>query len=84
MVVRPVCSGVQTARTVSPFGIGAKKLVLLSMVAVRCPGGERRARRHAAHDVGQRHDGAAMHDAAAVAELLAVDQLGFAALGARG
>jgi hypothetical protein len=34
MVVRPECSGVQTARTLSPRGIGAKKLVLLSIVAV--------------------------------------------------
>jgi len=35
MVVRPECSGVHTARAVSPLGIGAKKLVLLSIVAVR-------------------------------------------------
>ena len=39
MVVRPICSGVVTARAVSPLGIGAKKLVLLSMVAVRWPSG---------------------------------------------
>ena len=39
MVERPMCSGVVTARAVSPFGIGAKKLVLLSIVAVRCPSG---------------------------------------------
>src|SRR5262249_9686591 len=37
MVLRPVWSGVQTARAVSPLGIGAKKLVLLSMVAVTWP-----------------------------------------------
>ena len=37
MVVRPRCSGMQTARAVSPFGTAAKKLVLLSMVAVRPP-----------------------------------------------
>src|SRR5215467_1708889 len=35
MVVRPECSGVHTGRAVSPLGIGAKKLVLLSIVAVR-------------------------------------------------
>jgi len=35
MVVRPECSGVHTARAVSPLGIGAKKWVLLSIVAVR-------------------------------------------------
>src|SRR6202451_2311082 len=39
MVVRPRCSGVHSARAVSPIGIGAKKLVLLSMVAVRPPSG---------------------------------------------
>src|ERR1700722_10847121 len=37
MVVRPLCSGMQTARAVSPLGMGAKKLVLLSMVAVLWP-----------------------------------------------
>ena len=83
MVVRPVCSGVQTARAVSPLGIGAKKLVLLSMVAVRCLSASAGARGHAAHDVGQRHDRAAVHDAAPVAQLLAHDHLGFAASAAR-
>src|SRR5215470_1583530 len=39
MVVRPRCSGMQTACAVSPFGTPAKKLVLLSMVAVRPPPG---------------------------------------------
>ena len=37
MVVRPRCSGVHSARKVSPSGTAAKKLVLLSMVAVRWP-----------------------------------------------
>src|SRR5262249_59705243 len=37
MVVRPRCSGMQTARAGSPFGTPAKKLVLLSMVAVLPP-----------------------------------------------
>jgi hypothetical protein len=35
MVVRPRCSGMQTACAVSPSGTAAKKLALLSMVAVR-------------------------------------------------
>src|SRR5262249_15983045 len=39
MVVRPRCSGMQTACAVSPFGTPAKKLVLLSMVAVLPPSG---------------------------------------------
>src|SRR6516162_6500902 len=39
MVVRPRCSGMQTACAVSPFGTAAKKFVLLSMVAVRPPSG---------------------------------------------
>src|SRR5262249_49981221 len=38
IVVRPECSGVHTARAVSPLRMGAKKLVLLSMVAVRWSG----------------------------------------------
>jgi len=39
MVERPRCSGVHSARAVSPTGMAAKKFVLLSMVAVRPPGG---------------------------------------------
>src|SRR5215813_4163245 len=39
MVVRPRCSGMQTACAVSPSGTPARKLVLLSMVAVRPPSG---------------------------------------------
>ena len=34
IVVRPRCTGSQTARTVSPIGAAAKKLVLLSIVVV--------------------------------------------------
>ena len=53
MVVRPLCSGTQTARAVSPLGTAAKKLVLLSMVAVRPLLGRRDARGHAAEGVAQ-------------------------------
>jgi hypothetical protein len=44
------------------LGIGAKKLVLLSIVAVRWAGLERRACRHPAHGVGPAHDHTAVHD----------------------
>src|SRR5438128_2571148 len=37
MVLRPLCSGVHSARAVSPSGIEAKKLVLLSIVVVLSP-----------------------------------------------
>src|SRR5262245_3401269 len=37
MVVRPRCRGVQVAFAVSPLGIAAKKLVLLSIVVVVAP-----------------------------------------------
>ena len=61
MVVRPRCSGVHSARAVSPCGMAAKKLVLLSIVVVRA-GGQVRDRRDRADIVGQRHDGAAVDD----------------------
>ena len=38
MVERPRCSGTASARATSPIGMPAKKLVLLSIVAVRWPG----------------------------------------------
>ena len=84
MVVRPECSGVQTARTLSPFGIGAKKLVLLSIVAVRWLGDSEADAVIPPMMSAQRHDRAAVHDVAAVAQLLPVDQLGLAAVGTAG
>src|SRR5262245_44564480 len=39
VVVRPRCSGVHSACATSPTAIAAKKLVLLSSVAVEAPGG---------------------------------------------
>ena len=54
----------------SPTGMAAKKLVLLSMVAVRAAVGQGHGR-GAAEIVGQRHHGAAVHHAETVIQLLA-------------
>jgi len=72
----------QIARAVSPFGMPAKKLVLLSIVAVR-PAAVRQAdaRRHPAECIAQRHHGAAVQHAAAIAQLFAHDELGLGAFG---
>jgi hypothetical protein len=81
MVVRPRCSGVHSARAVSPTGIAEKKLVLLSMVAVRAPSGKVHDRSDAAEVVGQRHDRPAVKNVGNGGELLAHFEFGFDAVG---
>ena len=80
MVVRPRCSGVHSARAVSPTGMAAKKLVLLSMVAVRAPFGKIRHRGDAAEIIGERHDGAAVEDVGDCRKLVTNGEFGLDAL----
>ena len=81
MVVRPRCSGVHSARAVSPTEMPRKKLVLLSIVAVMVPVRQIGDRGGAAEIVGERHHRAAVQDAVAVGQLLAHGELGLDPLG---